>query len=165
MARRFVHVEVEGDVEIEIRERGVQTIAVRVRAHRIRRDRERGLLTLEAYETIGGVRGALARHAEATLDRIGPNRVPIAREIFRNLVTAQGTRAGLATSELLSVFKAEHESVASAEVLSHLTDARLLTTFDIGLHDEESREHAQFVEIAHEVLITAWPRLVRCNPA
>ena len=39
-----------------------------------KRDRERKLLTREAYEEIGGVAGALAQHAEATLDRIGAER-------------------------------------------------------------------------------------------
>ena len=48
--------------------------------------------------------GALAQHAEATLERIGTEREPIVREIFRNLVTAQGTRAVLDVEELLSVF-------------------------------------------------------------
>ena len=69
-----------------------------------RRDRDRGLLTREAYQAIGGVAGALAQHAEATLERIGQDRVPIVRELFRNLVTAQGTRATLDRDELLSVF-------------------------------------------------------------
>ena len=54
-----------------------------------RRDRERGLLTHEAYAAIGGVGGSLAQHAEATLERIGQERVAIVRELFRNLVTAQ----------------------------------------------------------------------------
>ena len=58
-----------------------------------KRDRERKLLTREAYEEIGGVAGALAQHAEATMDRIGAERQAVVREIFRNLVTAQGTRA------------------------------------------------------------------------
>ena len=49
------------------------------------RDREQGLLTREAYEHIGGVGGALAQHAEATLEKIGNDRIPIVREIFRNL--------------------------------------------------------------------------------
>ena len=57
------------------------------------RDRARGLLTRRAYEEIGGVAGALAQHAEATLESVGPMRAPIVREIFRNLVTAAGTRA------------------------------------------------------------------------
>ncbi len=34
-----------------------------------KRDRESGLLTRQAYHDIGGVGGALARHAEATVDR------------------------------------------------------------------------------------------------
>ena len=54
------------------------------------RDRARGLLTRRGYEEIGGVAGALAQHAEATLESIGAVRVPIVREIFRNLVTRGG---------------------------------------------------------------------------
>ncbi len=67
-----------------------------------RRDREKKLLTREAYREIGGVEGALAQHAEATQDRIGSEREGVVREIFRNLVTAQGTRAVLDREELLS---------------------------------------------------------------
>ena len=72
-----------------------------------RRDREQGLLTREAYEQIGGVGGALAQHAEATLEHIGEDEIPIVRELFRNLVTAQGTRAARDREELLSVFPSE----------------------------------------------------------
>ena len=46
--------------------------------------------------------GALAQHAERTLARIGPDREPIVRELFRNLVTAQQTRAAAERGELLS---------------------------------------------------------------
>ncbi len=69
-----------------------------------KRDRETGLLTRQAYHDIGGVGGALARHAEATVDRIGVERIPIVRELFRNLVTAEGTRAVREWEELLSIF-------------------------------------------------------------
>ena len=72
-----------------------------------KRDRERGLLTREAYTEIGGVAGALAQHAEATLGRIGTERIPLVRELFRNLVTSQGTRAVRERGELLSVFASE----------------------------------------------------------
>ena len=68
-----------------------------------KRDRDTGLLTRQAYHDIGGVGGALARHAEATIDRIGAERIPIVRELFRNLVTAEGTRAVREWDELLSV--------------------------------------------------------------
>ncbi len=66
------------------------------------RDREQRLLTEEAYERIGGVAGALAKHADATLERIGGERMPIVRELFRNLVTAEGTRAVREVDEMLS---------------------------------------------------------------
>ena len=78
-----------------------------------RRDREAGLLTREAYRDIGGVGGALARHAEATIDRIGTDRIAHVREIFRNLVTAEGTRAVREWKELLSVFEGESSSLSS----------------------------------------------------
>ena len=120
------------------------------------RDRDRGLLTREAYEHIGGVGGALAQHAEATLEKIGNERIPIVRELFRNLVTAQGTRAARDMDELLSVFQ---DKDAANDVLRELIDARLLTSFEVTADDEE--ESRRRVEIIHESLLTAWPRLVR----
>jgi hypothetical protein len=68
------------------------------------RDRETGFLTRDAYDRMGGVGGALAQHAEATLAKIGDERQPIVREFFRNLVTARGTRAVRDVEELLSIF-------------------------------------------------------------
>jgi serine/threonine protein kinase/WD40 repeat protein len=121
-----------------------------------RRDRQRGLLTRRAYREIGGVGGALAGHAEATLVAIGTNQEPIVRELFRNLVTAEGTRAARSQDELLSVFE---DGQAAERVLSRLVDARLLTSFEVP-PDEEGRRTRR-IEIIHESLLTAWPRLVR----
>jgi DNA-binding winged helix-turn-helix (wHTH) protein/WD40 repeat protein len=121
------------------------------------RDRDERLLTDEAYERIGGVAGALAKHAEATLDRIGAERLPIVRELFRNLVTAEGTRAVRETVELLSVFDDSRRESATA-VLRELIDARLLTGYRAQGDDERPARH---VEIIHESLLTSWPRLVR----
>jgi WD40 repeat protein len=121
------------------------------------RDRERGLLTREAYREIGGVAGALAQHAEATLERIGTQRAPLVRELFRNLVTASGTRAVRERDELLSVFEGKDREEAE-EVLKGLVDARLLTEYERAGEGGES--HPQ-VEIVHESLLSAWPRLVR----
>ena len=53
---------------------------------------------------IGGVGGSLSQHAETAIDRIGSGRIAIVRELFRNLVTAEGTRAVREWDELLSVF-------------------------------------------------------------
>ncbi|HSE42310.1 MAG TPA: protein kinase [Acidobacteriota bacterium] len=117
-----------------------------------KRDRQLGILTRKAYQGIGGVAGALAQHAEATMDRIGTQRHEIAREIFRNLVTAQGTRAMRDMEELLSIFSNRKDA---EEVLRALIDARLLTSFELN-QDGKRR-----VEIIHESLLTAWPRLMR----
>ena len=121
-----------------------------------RRDRETKLLTREAYREIGGVEGALAQHAEATMDRIGPERQGLVREMFRNLVTAQGTRAVIDREELLSAFP---DRAAADEVLRQLIDARLLTSYEVEGKEGEPSHHR--VEVVHESLLKAWPRLVR----
>ena len=122
-----------------------------------KRDRERKLLTRQAYSDIGGVAGALAHHAEATIERIGTDRLPVVRELFRNLVTAEGTRAAREWNELLSVF-CDSSDESQAAVLSALIDARLLTSYEVR---EEDREPTRRVEIIHESLLANWPRLVR----
>ena len=121
-----------------------------------KRDREKKRLTRAAYEEIGGVAGALAQHAEATLDRIGSTREPIVRELFRNLVTSHGTRAVAEREELLSLFP---ERKAAEEVLRELVDARLLTSYEVEGKEDEPNHHR--VEVVHESLLKAWPRLVR----
>jgi WD40 repeat protein/DNA-binding winged helix-turn-helix (wHTH) protein len=122
------------------------------------RDLKQRLLTREASERIGGVGGALAQHAEATLEGIGRERLPVVRELFRNLVTAQGTRAVREVDELLSVFP-EGMREDARSVLATLTDARLLTTFRNEADGGGGR--GARVEIVHESLLGAWPRLVR----
>lgn len=120
------------------------------------RDREQKVLTRAAYEQIGGVAGALAQHAEAALDRIGSMQQDLVRELFRNLVTAQGTRAVIDRDELLSAIP---DRQAGEKVLRELIDARLLTSYEV---DGEAGEPArQRIEIVHESLLKAWPRLVR----
>ena len=121
------------------------------------RDRETGLLTRQAYHDIGGGGGALAQHAEATIDRIGVERIPIVRELFRNLVTADGTRAVREWNELLSIFD-EAQLDSAKEVLHRLIDARLLTSYEVR---EDGRDPTRRVEIIHESLLANWPRLVR----
>ncbi len=146
-----------------------------------KRDRERKLLTRKAYEEIGGVAGALAQHAEQTLERIGLEREPIVRELFRNLVTAQWTRAVADREELLSVLP---DRETGGQVLDQLIDARLLTSYEVreaealAGHPERDGDRAaregsrrrstgdrrpgrHRIEIVHESLLRAWPRLVR----
>jgi hypothetical protein len=89
-----------------------------------KRDRENGLITRQAYHDIGGVGGALAQHAEALMERLGSERHGIVREIFRNLVTAQGTRAARDTDELLSVFDSAPKTLSSRAKRSGAAESR-----------------------------------------
>ncbi len=111
------------------------------------RQRRGRTLTFASYVESGGVRGAIARTAETTYERLTPSEQAIARSIFLRLTElgedTQDTRRRAALSELISrPGEAEVE-----KVLKTLADARLITT------DEES------VEVAHEALIREWPRL------
>ncbi len=147
---------VEEMLEPVSRERGALPLlafaAARLWEHR---SRTRGQLTQEAYEAIGGVEGALAQHAEKVMERIGAEREDLVREIFRNLVTAHRTRVAREREELLSVFD---DRDAADAVLSELIDARLLISYEL---QDESGQDKREVEIIHESLLSAWPRLVR----
>jgi WD40 repeat protein/DNA-binding winged helix-turn-helix (wHTH) protein len=124
------------------------------------RDRERKLLTRAAYVRIRGVQGALAEHAEAMLREVGPERERLVREVFRNLVTAEGTRAAREREELLSVFAASRPDREEAEaILDVLVGARLLTEYDDP--DGPEGPGCARIEIVHESLLTHWPRLER----
>ena len=123
------------------------------------RDRERGLLVRQAYEHIGGVAGALAQHAEATLQTIGPDRLALVHELFRDLVSPQGTRAARDREELLSIFE-ENERGIAGEILTTLVEARLLTTYEAPAVGDEEPGRTR-LEIIHESLLSLWPRLVR----
>ncbi len=168
-ARRGVRFEddalVEEMVEAVASERGaLPLLAFAVSRLWEERDRGRKLLTREAYERIEGVAGALAQHAEATLSQLGPEREGMVREVLRNLVTAQGTRAAADRAELLSVF-AERQEEAGA-MLDALVDARLLTEYEAGRTPARALSRGggggpPAMEIVHESLLTHWPRLVR----
>ena len=110
------------------------------------RDARARRLRRAAYVEMGGVGGALGRHAEATLARLPERDRRLVREAFRHLVTAEGTRARRPRAELAEVLGGDGVGVG---VIEALIDARLLVT------DEDD-----VVEVAHEALLGAWPRAV-----
>ena len=115
-----------------------------------RRDRGFRRLTRRAYVALGGVGGALGQHAEDTLAAMPPEDRAVVREVFRHLVTADGTRAVLTHQELAEVVG----GTAKAEpVLERLIGARLLVASE-GVRGEDR------VEVIHEALLRSWPRLV-----
>ncbi len=111
------------------------------------RDRQFHRLTRRAYEAMGGVGGALGLHAEQTLAALGAEERRLVREAFRHLVTAEGTRAQLSVADLDQVLA----SPSAGAVIDKLVAARLLV---IAEHEDGAR-----VEIIHEALLDAWPRI------
>jgi WD40 repeat protein len=116
---------------------------------------DKSALTLEAYQAIGGVAGALAHRADDIYEKLSPPEQQAARQILMRLVTlgegTEDTRRRAKRSELLSVIGNNNRMLQS--VLDTFGNYRLLT-FD---NDEETREPT--VEVAHEALIREWKQL------
>ncbi len=115
-------------------------------------DRRRGsVLTLDAYERLGGVRAALARRAEEVYAALDEASREQARQVFLSLV-AVGPDGAVIRRRVLRRNLAD---TGVAPWLEAFGAARLLT-FD---RDGTTREPT--VELAHESLMDEWPRLRR----
>ena len=113
-------------------------------------------MTRSAYEAIGGVSGALDRQAESTLAGLDAPRVEIARQVFLRLVVPGEAGAPVARR----VARGELEALSDGprivdEVIDAFGRSRLLS-FDLDAMTGEPT-----VELAHEALLSRWPRLVR----
>src|SRR5918995_356413 len=113
-------------------------------------------LFLEAYREIGGVSGALGRRAEelyADLDDAGKE---ASRQLFLRLVAlgegAEDTRRRVPRSEVASL---DVDQKAMTTVLDAFGASRQLS------FDRDARTGEPTIELAHEAMLTAWPRLHR----
>lgn len=119
------------------------------------RDRERRLLTEESYTAMGGVSGALAKHADTVLDAMSSRERSLARTILQRLVTPERTRAVVGLDELQTSLPDGPDGDSVERVVRHLADMRLVV-----LESGDPRE-GRTVELVHESLITSWPALAR----
>ncbi|MER5347485.1 helix-turn-helix domain-containing protein [Streptomyces mirabilis] len=111
--------------------------------------RRRGkTMTLTGYEAAGGIEGAVAKTAENTYRQFTEAQAAAARRMLLRLVApgegTPDTRRPTGQDELEVSSRQETET---DHVLQALTRARLLTL------------DGDTVELAHEALLTAWPRL------
>jgi hypothetical protein len=116
------------------------------------RDRSRRMLTAAAYQAMGGLGGAFARHADEIVAAVPSASHPLLKAVMTRLVTPEGTRAVIDRRELLQLAD-DHAEVA--RILDQLVGARL-----VNLNVDPS-DHSTTVEIVHEVLIAEWPTLRR----
>jgi formylglycine-generating enzyme required for sulfatase activity/predicted Ser/Thr protein kinase len=102
------------------------------------------VITREALAAIGGVEGALALHADSVLDALPAKMRTAARHILLEMVTLHRTRARRLQAELT------RDEPVRREALEALIRGRLVVTGDV--------EGEPACEIAHEALVSAWPR-------
>lgn len=109
------------------------------------RDQQRGCITSESLEFIGGVAGALARHAESSLAPLSTGQRLQARRLLLQLVSMKETRIRRGEAELGIV------GPDARRALDALVSARLVTV--------SSTEGEAVYALAHEALIKEWSTL------
>ncbi len=116
-----------------------------------RRDGNR--LTVAAFDDIGGVTGALAHRAETIYGELDPEERAVARWLLlRTINPGQGSGD---TSRRVPLSELHHDPAGPTivdDIVARLVEARLLTT-------TAPPGGTAVVELAHEALITGWPRL------
>jgi WD40 repeat protein/class 3 adenylate cyclase len=118
--------------------------------------RDGRVLSLEAYREIGGVSGALGRRAEELYGELDDQGTEAARQLFLRLVAlgegTEDTRRRVPRAEVASL---DVDQQAMATVLDTFGASRQLS------FDRDARTGAPTIELAHEAMLTAWPRLHR----
>jgi serine/threonine protein kinase/DNA-binding SARP family transcriptional activator/WD40 repeat protein len=111
-------------------------------------------LSLDGYQALGGVVGALGRRAEMLHEQLDLAGQEAARQVFLRLVTvdetSQDTRRRVTRRELLTL---PLVLTAVEQVLDRYGAHRLLT------FDRHPVTRAPTVEVAHEALLSNWDRL------
>jgi serine/threonine protein kinase len=116
------------------------------------RDPVRKLLTAQSYEAMGGIAGALARHADSVLSGLSSQGHALARTVLLRLVTPERTRAIVSLEELSELSQDKRELQRATD---QLIQARLLVVQTGG------GATGATVELVHESLIHGWPTLRR----
>jgi len=124
------------------------------------KQRKERRLTLTAYDAIGGVAGALERHAEGVIQRLSPSQLRQARRALVRLVGARN-EAGSESRRRVPIDQIEPrdagEAEAFREALATMIAARLIVlgeqTRPRGLGKQAT------AELVHESLLHHWQRL------
>jgi DNA-binding SARP family transcriptional activator/energy-coupling factor transporter ATP-binding protein EcfA2 len=136
-----------GLVDLLVREIEGESGALPLLSHALRETwqrREGRTLTVSGYRESGGIRGAVAQSAEDLYGGIDPSRRPALRDLLLRLVlpNSEGEPVRARVPRRLLVTDSVQD-----ELIDLLVRSRLLTSDD------------KAVELAHEALARAWPRL------
>ncbi|MGW7056642.1 nSTAND1 domain-containing NTPase [Streptomyces sp. NPDC054887] len=114
-------------------------------------------LTVTGYETTGGIHGAIARTAEAVFTRLRPAEQAMARRVLVRLVQVG---AGDGGAEAGGGDAATRRRASRGLLLEQSPDRRAVeTALDAFVRARLVTVDSDTVEITHEALLRAWPRL------
>ncbi len=118
-------------------------------------ERRRGeKLTLAEFENAGGIAGAVSRRADEVYDRFDDGEKAAARQLLLQLVTLSDDGTGVRRRvERQAVESLLGDPDVMERVIEQLASQRLLT------FDQDPTTGEATVEVAHEALISEWPRL------
>ena len=151
-----------GDMLFEVRDRQRAVVSalplLQFTLDQLFQSREGHRLTEGAYRSLGGVRGALAKHAEDTYASLPSDaHRQLARELFLRLIDL-GSGEGEVTRRRLAVHELDLAEPEKRRVIGQTAEifvaARLLTI-------SAEQGGTSMLEVSHEALISAWDRLRR----
>lgn len=105
----------------------------------------------DRWKEMGGISGALARHADRIMAGLDPDQRKLGGELMARLSTTDGTPIGWMESSLAEALGKDPQAMRA--VLSRLTEAQLV------------RSHGGELEIGHVALLTGWPFLMSARLA
>ncbi len=143
-----------GDLLFDVRDQDASLPLLQFTLEQLFMRRKGRLLTLQAYREIGGVKGALVKHAEDTYaDLPSEEHQKLAQTLFMRLINAGETQQD-ATRRRALLAEFDLPDARLTQLLQETREAfivaRLLTTNEVA--------GAITVEVSHEALIREWPR-------
>lgn len=136
-----------GLVDLLVQEVSGEPGALPLLSHALARtwqNREGRTLTVAGYQAAGGIRGAVTQSAESLFQHLPPGQQQTLRDLMLRLVTAGSDGQAVRSPVPLRVVE---DSGERESLLEALVAARLVTN------------DGEVVELAHESLVAAWPRL------
>jgi energy-coupling factor transporter ATP-binding protein EcfA2 len=106
------------------------------------------LMTAKAYESFGGVQGAIAKRADQTFDELDATAQQSFERVFKELVEVDPER-GIPTRKRAPLSRFD-QSDGTHQLIDRFAKARLLVC--------DGRDDPQ-VEVAHDALLSHWPKL------
>lgn len=102
-----------------------------------------------SYQAVGGIEGSLARRAEAIYQHLDGGEQDAIQQAFLRMVTVSDD--GPPTRRRLRVADIDHLDVGQS--VERFAAARMVT------YDNDPKARTPTIEVAHEALLTHWPRL------